>query len=54
MAFEAGNTDQKGGFTGGQVKDTGGVPGGKYGSPRKDGGLMFAKGGLATMFTRRR
>ena len=34
MAFEAGNTDQGGGFTGGQVKDTGGVPGGKYGSPR--------------------
>ena len=34
MAFEAGNTDQGGGFTGGQVRDTGGVPGGKYGSPR--------------------
>jgi len=41
-------------FSGGKVKDTGGVPGGKYGSPRKDGGLMFARGGLATMFTRRR
>ena len=45
-------------FSGGKVKDTGGVPGGKYGSPRKDGGLMYAdggrvgfkKGGLATMF----
>jgi len=41
-------------FTGGKVRDVGGVPGGKYGSPRKDGGLMFANGGLATMFTRRR
>jgi len=34
MAFEAGNTNQGGGVTGGQVKDMGGVPGGKYGSPR--------------------
>jgi len=50
MAFEAGNTDQGGGFTGGQVKDTGGVPGGKYGSPRKDGGLMYANGGRAGYF----
>jgi hypothetical protein len=41
-------------FSGGKVKDTGGVPGGRYGSPRKDGGLMFAKGGLATMFKRKR
>ena len=41
-------------FSGGKVKDTGGVPGGKYGSPRKDGGLMFAKGGLATMFVEKR
>ena len=45
-------------FTGGKVKDVSSVPGGKYGSPRKDGGLMYAdggrvgfkKGGLATMF----
>ena len=53
QAFQAGNIG-KSSFTGGKVKDTGGVPGGKYGSPRKDGGLMFADGGLATMFTRRR
>ena len=53
QAFQAGNIG-KSSFTGGKVKDTGGVPGGKYGSPRKDGGLMFAKGGLATMFTRKR
>ena len=53
QAFQAGNIG-KSTFTGGKVKDTGGVPGGKYGSPRKDGGLMFADGGLATMFTRRR
>jgi len=49
-AFEA----RKDTFTGGGVKDTGGVPGGKYGSPRKDGGLMFARGGLATMFKEKR
>ena len=49
QAFEAGNTDQGGGFTGGTVKDTGGVPGGKYGSPRKDGGLMYADGGIVDM-----
>jgi hypothetical protein len=53
QAFQAGNIG-KSSFTGGKVKSTGGVPGGKYGSPRKDGGLMFADGGLATMFTRRR
>jgi hypothetical protein len=41
-------------FSGGKVKDVGGVPGGKYGSPRKDGGLMFARGGLATMFKEKR
>ena len=41
QAFEAGNTPSSGGFTGGKTKDNvGGVPGGKYGSPRKDGGLM--------------
>jgi len=50
QAFEAGNTDQDGGFTGGQVQDTGGVPGGKYGSPRKDGGLMYANGGRVGYF----
>ena len=41
QAFEAGNTPSSGGFTGGKTKDNvGGVPGGKYGSPRRDGGLM--------------
>jgi len=50
MAFEAGNTDQGGGVTGGQVQDMGGVPGGRYGSPRKDGGLMYANGGRAGYF----
>jgi hypothetical protein len=54
MAFQAGNTDQGGGVTKGKVQKSSSVPGGYYGSPRKDGGLMFAKGGLATMFTRRR
>ena len=53
QAFQAGNIG-KSSFTGGKVKNTGGVPGGKYGSPRKDGGLMFAKGGLASMFVRKR
>ena len=54
QAFQAGNIG-KSTFTGGKTKsNVGGVPGGKYGSPRKDGGLMFAQGGLATMFTRRR
>ena len=53
QAFQAGNIG-KSSFTGGKVKDTGGVPGGKYGSPRKDGGLMFADGGLATMFKKKR
>jgi hypothetical protein len=28
----------------------GGVPGGRYGSPRKDGGLMYANGGRAGYF----
>ena len=54
MAFQAGNTDQGGGVTKGKVQKSSSVPGGYYGSPRKDGGLMFARGGLATMFTRRR
>jgi hypothetical protein len=54
MAFQAGNTDQKGGYTKGKVQKSSSVPGGYYGSPRKDGGLMFADGGLATMFIRRR
>ena len=54
QAFQAGRTDQGGGFTGGNVQDTGGVPGGKYGSPRKDGGLMYAEGGLVTMFKEKR
>lgn len=50
QAFEA----RKDTFTGGKTVDSPSTPGGKYSSPRKDGGLMFAKGGLATMFTRRR
>jgi len=50
QAFEA----RKDTFTGGKTIDSPSTPGGKYSSPRKDGGLMFAKGGLATMFTRRR
>ena len=55
MAFEAGNTDQGGGYTKGEVVDSPSTPGGKYGSPRKDGGLIgYNRGGLATMFTRRR
>ena len=54
MAFQAGNTDQGGGYTKGKVQKSSSVPGGYYGSPKKDGGLMFARGGLATMFTRRR
>jgi len=37
MAFEAGNTDQGGGFTGGKETDT---SLGGYNSPRRDGGLM--------------
>jgi hypothetical protein len=41
-------------YTAGKTIDSPSTPGGKYSSPRKDGGLMFAKGGLATMFTRRR
>ena len=54
MAFQAGNTDQGGGVTKGKVQKSSSVPGGYYGSPRKDGGLMFAKGGLATMFKKKR
>jgi len=54
MAFQAGNTDQGGGVTKGKVQKSSSVPGGYYGSPRKDGGLMFAKGGLATMFKEKR
>ena len=54
MAFEAGNTDAGGGFTQGQVVDSPSTPGGLYGSPRKDGGLMYAEGGLVTMFKEKR
>jgi hypothetical protein len=39
-------------FSRGKVKDTGGVPGGKYGSPRKDGGLMYADGGRVYLYNR--
>jgi hypothetical protein len=41
-------------YTGGKTVKSASTPGGYYSSPRKDGGLMFAQGGLATMFTRRR
>ena len=53
QAFEAGNIG-KDSFTGGQVKDdVGGVPGGKYGSPRKDGGRVGLNlGGLASILGR--
>ena len=53
MAFQAGNTG-KSSFTGGKVKDTGGVPGGKYGSPRKDGGLIngYNDGGRVYLYNR--
>jgi hypothetical protein len=51
QAFQAGNIG-KSSFTGGKVKDTGGVPGGKYGSPRKDGGLMYADGGRVYLYNR--
>ena len=50
QAFEA----RKDTFTGGKTIDSPSTPGGKYSSPRKDGGLMFAQGGLATMFKRKR
>ena len=41
-------------FSGGKVKDTGGVPGGKYGSPRKDGGLIngYDDGGMVYLYDR--
>ena len=51
QAFQAGNIG-KSSFTGGKVKDTGGVPGGKYGSPRKDGGLMYVDGGRVYLYNR--
>jgi hypothetical protein len=42
-------------YTGGKTVSSSSVPGGKYGSPKKDGGLIgYNRGGLATMFTRRR
>ena len=42
-------------FTKGKTIDSPSTPGGKYGSPKKDGGLIgYNRGGLATMFTRRR
>jgi hypothetical protein len=48
MAF-APRTDT---FTGGKTVTL--SDGRQYSSPKKDGGLMFAKGGLATMFKRKR
>ena len=50
QAFEA----RKDTFTSGKTIDAPSTPGGKYSSPKKDGGLMFAKGGLATMFKKKR
>jgi hypothetical protein len=54
QAFQAGNTDQGGGFTKGKVKDVSSVPGGKYGSPRKDGGLIngYDDGGMVYLYDR--
>ena len=50
MAFEAGNTDQGGGITKGEVIDSPSTPGGKYGSPRKDGGRVGLRyGGLLSI-----
>jgi len=50
QAFEAGNIG-KGSFTGGKTKDNvGGVPGGQYGSPKKDGGRIYLNlGGLLSI-----
>jgi hypothetical protein len=52
-AFEAGNIG-KGSFTGGKSQsNVGGVPGGEYGSPKKDGGRVGLNyGGLASMLGR--
>jgi len=51
QAFE----ERKDTYTGGKTIDSPSTPGGKYSSPRKDGGLIgYNRGGLATMFTRRR
>jgi hypothetical protein len=54
QAFQAGKTDQGGGFTKGKVKDVSSVPGGKYGSPRKDGGLIngYDDGGMVYLYDR--
>ena len=52
QAFEAGRTDAGGGFTGGKTVDSPSTPGGKYGSPRKDGGLMYADGGRVYLYNR--
>ena len=50
MAF-APRTDT---FTGGKTVRSSSTPGGYYSSPKKDGGLMYAEGGLVTMFKRKR
>jgi len=42
-------------YTGGKTVSSSSVPGGKYGSPKKDGGLIaFNRGGVASMFMRKR
>jgi len=48
MAFEA----RKDTFTGGKTVDSPSTPGGKYSSPRKDGGLMYADGGRVYLYNR--
>ena len=48
QAFEA----RKDTFTGGKTVDSPSTPGGKYSSPRKDGGLMYADGGRVYLYNR--
>jgi len=54
MAFQAGKTDQGGGVTKGKVQKSSSVPGGYYGSPRKDGGLIngYDDGGMVYLYDR--
>jgi hypothetical protein len=54
MAFQAGKTDQGGGVTKGKVQKSSSVPGGYYGSPRKDGGLIngYDDGGRVYLYDR--
>ena len=54
QAFQAGKTDQGGGVTKGKVQKSSSVPGGYYGSPRKDGGLIngYDDGGMVYLYDR--